>query len=85
MVQQRRTDPGAKTSAPQQQWSQGLYLTAVGIVGAAAQEHFQCTAKVDWDLTSSSVSNVSGACLFRPLRPPPHLHTQQQNKKISIV
>lgn len=40
---------GGKPSPPQQQQSQGLYLTAVGIVGAAIQEHFQCTAKVDWD------------------------------------
>lgn len=64
--------PEAKPSPPQQ-WGQDLYLTVVGIVGAAAQEHFQWTSKADWDWTSSLASNVSGhsfqAC-GPPLFPP---------------
>lgn len=55
--------PEGRPCLLRQQRSQGLYLTVVGIVGAAIQEHFQCTAKVDWDLTSSSVSNVSSSLI----------------------
>ena len=74
---------GGKPSPPQQQQrSQGLYLTAVGIVGAAAQEHFQCTAKVDWDSDFLLRLQRERLAHFNSLD---HPHTQQQNKEISIV
>lgn len=74
---------GGKLSPPQQEHSQGLYLTVVGTVGAAIQEHFQCTAKDGWDFNFLRRVQHERLTYLTSLKPPPkHTHpTAKQRDK----
>ncbi len=51
-------------------------------MGAAIQEHFQCTVTVDWDFNFLLRLQHERLAHFNSLNPP---HTHRQNKEISIV